>query len=522
MIAISIGTISYLISNDLKVIFNQAILNNQINIFSTHLIQVIIFFIIMFLLNVISFILDNLILWKGSKNIVVCSVRKLLKTDYDYFLKAPPSAIWTELNMSAQQTSGFYSSFIELSSYIIEFVVYGFIIINISLYAGFFSICVIPLSFLMTFWMQKKLTEWRIKILDASKQTSTTALEIISSAKDIKSKNAYEFFLEKLNQTQSTLAKSIVVSSFYENYWSGVTSLISSIAPLIVIYLLMGITNIVTTKPGDIIVLYSFIPLFLSSFKKIYSIVLTYFTAHPFIETSKKYITLPEEKAGTVKIKNFKTLTTKDINVVFDNGQSLKIPNINVKKGDRILLMGESGIGKSTLFNILLGMRKNFSGSLEVNGVKIHDIDMENLRNIIGISFQNSGVFSLSLKENILLNKKNDVDFNDIIDITNLKRQLKEKKEQILNIDNLSGGEKSRISMAQNLIRNPEVILIDESLSNVDERMESEIISNIIKNFNDKTIICISHRENSKKYFDRVIKFERISDYSKEKDPQTL
>lgn len=505
--ALFTGILSYLISDKLKIIFNEAILNNQITVFSTHLIQIIIFFVVLFLLNVFSSVLNNRIRWTGAKNIVVYSIQKLLKTDYSFFLKQPPAAIWTEVNMSAQQSAGFYTSFIELSSHLIEFLVYAFIILSINPYAALFSLCVIPLSFLLTFWMQKKLSVWRMKMMTVSKNSSSIAIETIANVKDVKVKNAYTFFTEKLEQKQSELVKTVVTSSFYENYWISVTTLISSIAPLVVIYLLMKVANVATSKPGDIIVLYSFIPLFLSSFKKVYSIVLTYFSAHPFIQTSKKYCQLEEEVSGENKVEHFENLETKDCFVKYDNGQIVNIPNITVRKGEKVLIMGESGIGKSTLFNILLGLIKEFSGSVTVNDIPIREINSEQFRAITGISFQGSGVFSLSLKENILLGEEGKLDFERVIDMTQLKRQLKDKDDQILNINSLSGGEKSRISLAQNLIRNPELILIDESLSSVDEQMEAEIISNIVSEFKGSTIICISHRKRSAEYFDRIIEF---------------
>jgi len=505
--AILTGVLSYQISDELKIIFNEAILNNKMDTFSVHLVQVIIFFVALFLLGIFSSVFNNLICWKGSKNIIVYSIQKMLKADYTFFLKNPPAAIWTELNMSAQQSAGFYSSIIELSSHIIEFMVYGFIIIRINQYAALYSICVIPLSFLLTFWMQNKLSSWRMKIMNASKNASAIAMETITGVKDIKVKNATVFFTKKLEQRQSELVKTVVVSSFYENYWISVTTLINSIAPLIVIYLLMGITNFSTSKPGDIIILYSFIPLFLSSFKKIYSIVLTYFSTHPFLQTSKKYCSLEEERSGNQVINHFRSLETNGCFVRYDNDQIVSIPDISVQRGEKVLIMGESGIGKSTLFNILLGLIKNFSGSVKINDIPIHELDIQKMREITGISFQGSGVFSLSLKENVLLGENGQLDFEKIISIAQLQRQLKDKGEQMLNVNNLSGGEKSRISLAQNLIRNPELILIDESLSNVDETMESLIISSIVSEFKNSTIICISHRKRSADYFDRVIDF---------------
>ncbi|MDO7976403.1 ATP-binding cassette domain-containing protein [Oceanotoga teriensis] len=70
----------------------------------------------------------------------------------------------------------------------------------------------------------------------------------------------------------------------------------------------------------------------------------------------------------------------------------------------------------------------------------------------------------------------------------------------------LSGGEKSRINIAQNLANEPEIIMIDESLTSVDEKMEYSIFENIVNNFKDKTILCISHRNSSKDMFDKEIK----------------
>ena len=507
ILALFTGLVSYLVSDELKIIFNEAILNNQLPVFSTHLIQVIIFFVTLFLMNVFSSVMTNRISWTGAQNIVVYSIRKLLNTDYSFFLTQPPAAIWTEVNMSAQQSAGFYASFVELSSYLIEFLVYGFIIINLSPYAALFSLLVIPLSFLLTFWMQKKLSAWRMKIMEASKDSSAVAIETITGIKDVKAKNAYTFFTEKLEQKQSELVSTVVTSSFYENYWVSITTLVSSIAPLLVIYLLMRIATVVPSKPGDIIILYSFIPLFLSSFKKIYSIVLTYFSAHPFIKTSEKYCSLAEEVSGKQKIEHFEELETKGCLVEYENGQIVDIPDLLIHRGEKVLIVGESGIGKSTLFNILLGLIKGFSGSLKVNNIPVREIDIRPFRRITGISFQGSGVFSLSLKENVLLGEKGQVDFEQIIRMTQLERQLNDKGDQILNINNLSGGERSRISLAQNLIRNPELILIDESLSSVDEAMEAEIISTIISEFKNSTIICISHRKRSAEYFDRVIKF---------------
>lgn len=157
----------------------------------------------------------------------------------------------------------------------------------------------------------------------------------------------------------------------------------------------------------------------------------------------------------------------------------------------------------------MLGLRKDYTGSIKINDYELSEINIESLRKIIGISFQGHGVFSLNLEENINLGNKELLDINKIIEIVQLEKLAEDKKDTILNINSLSGGEQSRISIAQNLIRNPQVILIDESLSSVDEIMEAQIIKNIMDNFIDKTVVCISHRKSTQKYFDKVLRFGR-------------
>lgn len=114
----------------------------------------------------------------------------------------------------------------------------------------------------------------------------------------------------------------------------------------------------------------------------------------------------------------------------------------------------------------------------------------------------------MNLRENICLGSDELLDIEQIIRIVELEKLMAEKKDTVINAKSLSGGEQSRISVAQNLIRNPDVILIDESLSSVDESMEAEIMKNIMERFADKTVICISHRKSTQDYFDKVLQFQ--------------
>jgi len=191
--------------------------------------------------------------------------------------------------------------------------------------------------------------------------------------------------------------------------------------------------------------------------------------------------------------------------VSFDNGHSINVPDFSVKKGEKIMFFGESGIGKSTIFNVIMGLYPDYQGDVIINGVNLRDIDLASLRDVFGITFQAINVLTLTLKENILLGADGNVD--ELIKLAGLQNQSDIKTDEILNDKVLSGGEKSRLGLAQTLVRNPDIILIDETFSNVDEAMEAQIISALFEKYPEKTVVCISHRSASQNYFDKVINF---------------
>lgn len=508
ILSILTGFVALKISEQVKLIFNEAIVKNNLAIFEQNILFIVLLYIMMFFLNLSNNVLENYINWNGKKNLAMFSLDKLTKTKYTYFLKNNSASTWTDIGMSADRVASYYSAIFDILSYIIKFSIYAVIIFNVNLYAGIFSLLAIPIIFLTTIGVKKKRTYYYEKMIEESRGLSAISVETLNTIRNIKVKNEYDFFIEKIDKRYTNLNRAVVGTALCDNYWIKITDLINSIIPISVLYLIMKFTSLIKTTQGDIIVLYSFIPMLLASFKGFYSMLMNIYASKPFIKSIKKYFDLAEENTGTVLIKEFKSLETE--NLQLDNsGQIVKIPDIKIMKGEKTLIIGESGIGKSTLFNIMLGLRKDYTGSIKINDYELSEINIESLRKIIGISFQGHSVFSLNLKENINLGNKELLDINKIIEIVQLEKLAEDKKDTILNINSLSGGEQSRISIAQNLIRNPQVILIDESLSSVDEIMEAQIIKNIMDNFIDKTVVCISHRKSTQKYFDKVLRFGR-------------
>jgi ABC-type bacteriocin/lantibiotic exporter with double-glycine peptidase domain len=160
-----------------------------------------------------------------------------------------------------------------------------------------------------------------------------------------------------------------------------------------------------------------------------------------------------------------------------------------------------------------MGINRDYEGEVLVNGIDLRQISLASLRDVFGITFQHTNAITLDLIGNILLGaEKNDKELAKIIQLTALESQQDAKGEAILNNNILSGGEKSRLGLAQMLIPEPQIMLIDESFSNMDEELESKIINDLFTHYPGRTVICISHRNSGRVLFDTVVDFNIISE----------
>ena len=173
--------------------------------------------------------------------------------------------------------------------------------------------------------------------------------------------------------------------------------------------------------------------------------------------------------------------------------------NFEFKKGSTTAIVGRSGLGKSTLVKLILGITSLNEGDILVCGSSI--LDMKNLSKVrrrnIGCVFQNFNLISgFTVKENILLpryffeNGENNI--NEICNTLGLSKEMLSKS-----IDKISGGEKQRVALARALINNPEILIADEPTGNLDAANEQNIIE-LLKRINEElgiTIITVTHSD---------------------------
>ena len=189
--------------------------------------------------------------------------------------------------------------------------------------------------------------------------------------------------------------------------------------------------------------------------------------------------------------------------------------NLKIKRKEKVLIYGDSGVGKSILLEIISGFRDNYSGNIFINGKKTNNELLKSLKNRIGLVSQNISFINSSLIENIAFGE----DINEI-DIKSVKRSLKlaglnefSNDEKLYNFKinpdfkNISEGQAKRLALARLFYFQKSILLLDETTANLDKRLEIEILKDLIDN-TDLTVILVSHDPILREVFEKVYKVE--------------
>ena len=192
--------------------------------------------------------------------------------------------------------------------------------------------------------------------------------------------------------------------------------------------------------------------------------------------------------------------------------KALENVSFTVHKGETLAILGKTGSGKSTIISLISRLYDTTEGHITIDGKEISSLNLNDLRNSIGIVPQDAFLFSDTVKNNIKFGKENATDeeveaaaksavvhdnimgFNKQYDTILGERGI-----------TLSGGQKQRVSIARAIIKNPEILLFDDCLSAVDTETEEAILNNLQEICKDKTTIIVSHRVSSAKNADRII-----------------
>ncbi|MSP84919.1 MAG: ABC transporter ATP-binding protein [Flavobacteriaceae bacterium] len=202
----------------------------------------------------------------------------------------------------------------------------------------------------------------------------------------------------------------------------------------------------------------------------------------------------------------------ENINFKYEDEIILKNFSLEVKKGETIALVGQSGSGKSTVANLLTRFYDVNEGKIEIDSVAIKDINLQSLRGLIGLVTQDSILFNDTIKANISLGKLDatDEEIIEALKIANAYEFVKDLSKGIYtNIgdsgNKLSGGQKQRLSIARAVLKNPPIMILDEATSALDTESEKFVQIALENMMQNRTSIVIAHRLSTIQKADKIV-----------------
>lgn len=361
----------------------------------------------------------------------------------------------------------------------------------------------------LVYFIEKKLySKYEYLQRDYSKiqDRNTTILnEVMHGIRDIKLLNIIpsisNIAIDSMSQSNQYDTKLKMQHNFIWELSGAIEYLISFLVIFIGIYL--ASTNKLTVTNLLIIYMYRYeIFSLISNINSIKEYYTEYKVAKDRIFSIMDDNCFPVEQYGNVSLKNINgSIEFKNVSFGYDDKMVLKDINFNIEANDTVAIVGASGSGKSTIFNLLNKSYDVSDNSIFIDDIDINTLDRNTIRNHISIISQSPYLFNFSIKENFML-LGDHITMKDIKKACKLARiddfidSLPDKYDTILGEGgvNLSGGQKQRIAIARALLKKSKIILFDEATSALDNITQREIQSSINSISKDYTILIIAHR----------------------------
>lgn len=466
----------------------------------------------MFIASVLETLINNLNGYYGDVLSVKISnflsgrfYRKILKLPQGYFDEELTGTITARLNRSTVGLATFMQA---LSNNFLGFIattVFALLFIfSISWVIGLVLLSFFPIYILMTV---RSSGTWQGYENEKNFLKDTAAgrfQESISSIKTIKSFTSEERELSLFNTTLDQLNP---INSKQSIYWNRKDAerktLVNIVFGLVFVAIVQQLYAGAITI-GDTAALIQFslivrVPIFMISY-----LVSQFQSA---TTSSKDYFATmevaEEDRSATKQLKNVKgSIKFSDVGFSYKHGENIfSRINFEVKPGQKVALVGESGQGKSTLAHLLLKLYTPTSGTIQIDGQDIQDLETVSLRKQIGLVLQEPALFSGTIKENISYGnpkatKKEIQSAAKSANADHFIEKFKSSYESYIGERGvkLSGGQKQRIAIARTILKDAPILILDEATSSLDSKAEREVQTALDNLMQNKTTIIIAHR----------------------------
>ena len=381
-----------------------------------------------------------------------------------------------------------------------------------------FVIILFPLAGILIGYIGKNLKSSSKKGQDKLALIMSIIDENIFGIRIIKAFNAEKFINYKFRKTSEEYKKIMTGVLRKKDLSSPMSELLSTIVMVIVMWFggQLVLAETATLSPQEFV---GYILIFSQIIPPVKSLTTSYYFIQKGSAAAERVYEILNTE-NTIKNSNnprniFKINDTISFNIKsfkYENNDVLKNINFNINKGKKIALVGQSGGGKSTITDLLARFYDVNDGQITIDGINIKDLELDNLRSLMGIVSQESILFNDTIYNNIKIGNLESTE-KDIINAA----KAAYAHEFILNCEDgyntnignsgekLSGGEKQRISIARAILKNPQILILDEATSSLDSESE-KLVQNALANLmQSRTTLVIAHRLSTIENADSII-----------------
>lgn len=381
----------------------------------------------------------------------------------------------------------------------------------------FVTVIVMVLYFNIVFFFNKSYRNLNEAQMEDNSQLTSYMIESLNGIQTVKAYNAENEVKLKTESKFIKLLKSVFKLASVSNVQKSLVEFVELTGGVVILWI--GAYNVIqgNLSVGQLITFNSLLIYFLDPIKNLINLQPQLQTALVAAERLGEILDLTPEKTEVEDRKLKLDSLRGDIllkKVTFRYGTRrpvLENITMHIKQGEKIAIVGESGSGKTTLARLLLDLYTPEAGEILINDNNLKDINIEDLRNKTAYIPQETFLFSGSIMENLTLGL-NDISTEEVIDATKKanahefinKLPLRYDTRLEENGSNLSGGQRQRLAIARAVLKDPDILILDEATSNLDSITEKVISDTIVEYSERATTIIIAHRLSTIKKCDRI------------------
>ena len=443
----------------------------------------------------------------------------ILKLEYQEYYSYDQTEMLQRVNDDAEVYAEFFNKFFNL---ILDIFSLSYFIItkgmNLSLPITVYIIITILIMIGFIMWYHKRLNKSLENLIIKKKMLLGATINNIIHFKLIRVFNKQKEEIEKYKKLNEECkeqdVKLIKLILFYEIINDHITYIRTPI-----IYLLGGISIMKGNLTfGSLAALIMFSGKLLDCFLILGANLETIDNFYVVNKKIKNLMNLKEEENKSYHYELEGDIVFHNVSISIDKIKILENLNFNIKKGEKVAIIGENGSGKSILAKTIMGFYP-IEGNIYFNYHNSKQLNKQNIREYIDYVSGDSEMFSGTVKQNLELDKSYEEDrLNQVLKDSEILKDIKKLENQLDTFIGekgvkLSGGQKQRVLIARALLRDKPIMIFDNVFNKLDSETREKILKNLNKKYSEKTIIFITHDENMDEHIDKIINLKNQSSY---------